>query len=667
MQDLMNSKPTSISRKELAKTQKILEVSPMGAFQADTAGNCLFLNHQWENISGLGVEQSLGKGWMRIVYEEDIVHIINLIQNVMAEGKEIFDFVYRIHHPAKGIRWLKVNAKFIFDDHGVVSYYIGFLEDITDRTLNELAFQEIKTSLERSNLILDVSQELSTTGGWEFNLLTGEVFWTKQVYEINGVNAQDFVPTFEAVLSLYEEGYAQMMEAKVKDAIEKQIPYDFELRLCTPAGVRKWVRAVGIPIVADNKVVVLRGAITDITQKKEIELELLRARDIAEHSAKVKTDFLSVMSHEIRTPLNGIIGIANLLKLKHTMDQEEYVRSLIFSADHLLQLINDILDLTKIESDKLELVLAEVNIFELVRNIKNQFKSLAEAKGIMVKSFIDDDIPQRLIADPVRLGQILNNLVSNAIKFTERGEVTITLRLGALTDSKAKVHFSVKDTGIGIPEELHETVFESFKQVQQSAHRKHTGTGLGLAITQKLVELHEGRILLKSTANEGAEFYFELNFDLATDKNSPGAFRPGPEITVYEGRLNGLRILFVEDNPINVMVAKKQLEYFGCTPDCAYSGKEALALLTANNYDVALLDLHMPEIDGYALADLIQQQYPGIHIVIFTADIMTEVKLKLAKMHIFDILNKPFSPERMFEVLYNVAGSRGIINGGGLG
>ncbi|MBB5440014.1 PAS domain S-box-containing protein [Pedobacter sp. AK017] len=652
---------TSIADKKLAEIQKILEISPMGAFQADTVGNCLFLNRQWENISGLSVEESLGKGWMSIVYEDDIVLINNLLKDVMAEGKEIFDFVYRIHHPSEGLRQLKVNAKFIFDDYGVISYYIGFLEDITDRTQSELAFQEIKQNLERSNLILDVSQELSTTGGWEFNLLTGEVFWTKQVYEINGVDEQTFVPTFEGVLSRYEEGYAQIMEQQVKEAIEKQIPYDLELRLCTPAGVRKWVRAVGTPIVADNKVVVLRGAITDITQKKEIELELLRAKDIAEHSAKAKTDFLSVMSHEIRTPLNGIIGIANLLKLKHTMDQEEYVRSLIFSADHLLQLINDILDLTKIESDKLELVLAEVNIFELVRNIKNQFKSLAEAKGIVVKSFIDDDIPQRLIADPVRLGQILNNLISNAIKFTESGAVTITLSLVALTANKANVHFSVKDTGMGIPEELHETIFESFKQVQQDVHRKHTGTGLGLAITQKLVELHDGRILLKSTAGQGTEFYFELNFDLATDENSPGTFRPGPEITVYEGRLKGLRILFVEDNPINVMVAKNQLEYFGSVPDCAYNGKEALALLNDNQYDVALLDLHMPEIDGYALADLIQQQYPGIHIVIFTADIMTEVKLKLAKMHIFDILNKPFSPERMFEVLYNVAKNRGVL------
>nr|WP_121272270.1 ATP-binding protein [Pedobacter schmidteae] len=656
----MNIKSTNVSRKNLKEIQKILEVSPMGAFQADTGGNCLFLNKQWVSISGTSIEQSLGKGWMAIIHEEDIGQINNLLQNVIAEGKEVFDFVYRIHHPVKGIRWLKVNAKFIFDELGAISCYIGFLEDITERTLSDQALREIKEKLERSNLILDVSQELSTTGGWEFNLLTGEVFWTKQIYEIHGVDP-DFVPTFESILALYDEGYSEILKIHVNDAIEHQIPYDFEFKLRTPGGMKKWGRGVGIPVVVDKKVVALRGAITDITQKKEIELELIHAKNIAENSAKAKTDFLSVMSHEIRTPLNGIIGIANLLKLRHTMDQEEYVRSLIFSADHLLQLINDILDLTKIESDKLELILAEVNIFELVKNIKNQFKSLAESKGIQLKSFVDDDIPERLIADPVRLGQILNNLISNAIKFTERGDVTIVLRLTTLTNDKAGIHFSVKDTGMGIPEELYDTVFESFKQVQQSAHRKHTGTGLGLAITQKLIELHHSQIMLNSKVGVGTEFHFEVCFDLATDQNSPGNFLPSPEISVYEHKLKGLRILFVEDNTINVMVAKKQLEYFGCMPDCAYSGKEALVLLDHNTYDVALLDLHMPEIDGYALAELIQQKYPGIHIVIFTADIMTEVKMKLAKMHIYDILNKPFSPARMFDVLYNVGMNRGVL------
>lgn len=657
----MSNKPVNVWRKNLKEIQKVLEISPMGAFQTDTEGNCLFLNKQWVNISGMSIKQSLGKGWMAIIYDEDLVLINNLLQNVMAERKEVFDFIYRIHHPTKGIRWLKVNAKFIFDEQGAISYYIGFLEDITERTLSEHALREIKEKLERSNLILDVSQELSTTGGWEFNLVTGEVFWTKQIYEIHGVDP-DFVPTFESILTLYDEGYAEILKIHVNDAIEHQTPYDFEFKLRTPGGIKKWGRGVGIPVVVDKKVVALRGAITDITQKKEIELELIHAKNVAENSAKAKTDFLSVMSHEIRTPLNGIIGIANLLKLRHTMDQEEYVRSLIFSADHLLQLINDILDLTKIESDKLELILAEVNIFELVKNIKNQFKSLAESKGIQLKSFVDDDIPQRLIADPVRLGQILNNLISNAIKFTEHGEVTIVLRLTTLTNHKAGIHFSVKDTGMGIPEELYETVFESFKQVQQSAHRKHTGTGLGLAITQKLIELHRSQIMLNSKVGVGTEFHFEVCFDLATDQNSPGSFLPGPEITVYEHKLKGLRILFVEDNTINVMVAKKQLEYFGCMPDCAYNGKEALVLLDHNTYDVALLDLHMPEIDGYALAELIQQKYPGIHIVIFTADIMTEVKMKLAKMHIYDILNKPFSPERMFDVLYNVGINRGVLS-----
>jgi CheY-like chemotaxis protein len=343
------------------------------------------------------------------------------------------------------------------------------------------------------------------------------------------------------------------------------------------------------------------------------------------------------------------------------MDQEEYVSSLIFSADHLLQLINDILDLTKIENDKLELIYAEVNLLQLVKNIKNQFKSLAESKGIRLKSLIDADIPQTIIADPIRLGQILNNLISNAIKFTDQGEVTLQINLVSIKENKVVIHFAVRDTGMGIPEELHETVFESFRQVQQGAYRKHSGTGLGLTITQKLAELHNSRIFLKSEAGAGAEFYFDLAFEVANDQNTPSGAAISSGLVDYEKKLTGLRILFVEDNPINVMVAQKQLEYFGVYPDCVYSGREALTLLEQNDYHIALLDLHMPEIDGYALAEIMRKQYPGIHIVIFTADIMMEVKVKFAKMNIYDILNKPFAPEKMYEILLNVAQARGLI------
>ncbi|MEC5143945.1 ATP-binding protein [Chitinophaga sp. 212800010-3] len=646
---------------ENSAVHNVLDLTPLGAFQATAEGDVIFVNRQWEILSGLSREESLGKGWMKIVHEEDMPRVADLLQNVLRQQTEIFDFGYRIWHPTKGIRHVKANAKFVYNELGAPLHYTGFIEDITTQIQQEQDLKAVNERLERSNLLLDVSQQLSDTAGWELDLVTGEVFWTRQNYSVYEVD-DDFVPTFENTMAFYEPADRTRLNQIALEGIRTNTSYDLELQLITAKGTKKWVRAIGVPVMKDGEVTILKGALMDITKMKMAEMELVAAKNIAENAARAKTDFLSVMSHEIRTPLNGIIGISNLLKLNHTMDQEEYIRSLIFSADHLLRLINDILDLTKIESDKLELIKAEVNIPELVRNIKNQFKSLAEAKKIQLKSLLDDDIPTRIIADPVRLGQILNNLVSNAIKFTDEGSVTIMLQVTALQKNTVTIHFSIKDTGIGIPEHLHQTIFESFKQLQQTTYRKHSGTGLGLTITQKLVELHDSRIFLKSAPGEGTEFYFDLIFEIANDGNSPVRFERPSSITGFEKKLTGLNILFAEDNAINVLVARKQLEFFGVFPDCAYNGKEALAFLENNKYHAVLLDLHMPEIDGYALAEIVRRQYPETHIIIFTADIMEEVKMRLAKLKIYDILNKPFAPEKMYEVLWNVAKNRQVVD-----
>ncbi len=636
------------AKEQLERTISLLdasqEISQTGGWEYDVKKDTVFRTRQMKLMLGIASDTSLATATS--FYEEEDDKAIQKGMKAAIEQHKEYDLELR---PKGTNKWFRTIGRPVVKD-GKVELVRGAVTDITDRKQTELALQEIKDKLERSNLLLDVSQQLSGTAGWEFNLQTGEIFWTRQAYLLHDV-AEDFNLTLESSLSFYEPEERKKLDSVGQQAVLEKKPYDIEAWLVTAKNVRKCVRAIGSPVIRNGEVVIMKGALMDITQKKEAELELIHARDMAEDLAKTKTDFLSVMSHEIRTPLNGIIGIANLLKLNYTLDQEEYVANLIFCADHLLQLINDILDLTKMESEKLELVCAEVNLFHLIRNIRNQFKSLAETKNIRLKSFIDDDIPPGILADPIRLGQILNNLVSNALKFTDEGEVTLLVKLVSSNKEKATIHFSIKDTGIGIPEHLQETIFESFKQVQQSAYRKHSGTGLGLTITKKLIELHNSRLFIKSSPGVGTEFYFELSFELANDKNSPARFVATPALSGYEKKLNGIRLLFVEDNPINVLVAKKQLEYFGVVPDCAHSGKEALIFLENNEYDAALLDLHMPEIDGYALAEIIRRQYPGIHIIIFTADIMTEVKVKLAKMNIYDILNKPFAPEKMFEIL----------------
>src|SRR5690606_28512501 len=326
----------------------------------------------------------------------------------------------------------------------------------------------------------------------------------------------------------------------------------------------------------------------------------------------------------------------------HSANQGETINNLLFSSEHLLRLVNDVLDFNKIESGQLRLIQAEVDLLELVANIKNQFHAMAEAKGIAVIVQIDAAVPPRIMGDPTRLSQILYNLVSNAIKHTNEGTVTIAITELSHTDSGTTLRFSVKDTGPGIPEAFHEEIFKDFRQLIQIPDQQYTGFGLGLTITKRLIELHDSQILLRSSLGNGAEFYFDLCFTLPSVA-APAAATPPPSAG-NPAKLRNMRALLVEDNPISTTVIRQQLEGLGIVPDCAADGEEALRYLAGAAYSVALVDLHMPRMDGYVLSEIICREYPDTQIIILTADIMADTRLKLAKMNILDILNKPFRP-----------------------
>lgn len=763
---------------------EMLQLAPSGAFLANTDGNYFFVNDEWERISGLSFDQSLGMGWTNIILAEDLPRVKAIIRDAIEHpGEGAIDYEYRIQHQ-QGVRYFRSHSRMVMDEHRQPLYIIGYVQDvteerqhtirlqeltaslerltklmneseglsktggweydldtrevfwspqcgrimvddmaedfvpdfkhlqaicaeqehardledcarraveehepydyvfrhvmgkwlrvigvpvvkdgkvaklqgalmdITDRKEDELALARITDALIRSKQLLEISQEISQTGGWELNPQTREVFWTPQTYAIYGMPA-DYVPTLDDSLSYFSESDAEYILTTLDQAIREQRTFILELRTVTPGNEKKWVRVIGVPLVKDGQVTLVQGAIMDITAKKEDELELIKAKNTAEAAALAKTEFLSVMSHEIRTPLNGIIGTTTLLQLNHTPEQKEEIDNLSFSANHLLQLINDILDLHKIESGNLVLRPTEVNLFELARDVTNQFRALAELKHIRLESVVHTNVPQKIMGDPLRLNQILNNLVSNAVKYTDQGAVTITIRALSVTDKRIEIHFSVKDTGIGIPPEYHETIFESFKQVQQASSRKYAGTGLGLAITKKLIEMHNGSITLKSDIGEGTEFSFNLKFDQPM-YNHKTAEPSLSLVAAYQKKLGNLKVLFVEDNAVNAAVGKRHLEYFGITGDFAIDAEEALELLRHNSYHMAFVDLHMPGMDGYALSEALRNEYPDVYIVIFTADILNDVRVRLAKLNIFDIMSKPFKLEDMLNTLLRV-------------
>ena len=623
------------------------QYAPMGAFCFDLADNCIFINPALEEISGLTLSQALNQGYTNAIFPEDLGALKAVLKaNTNNPGHPI-SLSFRINHPVKGIRYCRVNSWAIPGKDGIAKYRIGYVQDETDELI-------LKSKLEQSNTLLDFSQALGKTGGWEYHMETGEIFWSRETYRINEVD-EDFILSMDKVYSLHDEASRPILQECVQEAIEKGIPYDVELQLVAndSHNCRKWVRAICVPILSDGKVVALKGAIMDISEKKRDELALIKAREAAEKSAKERFDFLSTMSHEIRTPLNGIIGITHLLKMNYHPAQEEYIDSLLYSSEHLLQLINDIMDLNRIETDNLELRFSEVNLSQLIQQIKVQLSQQAIQKGLWLNTVVDLNMPHCILADPIRISQILNNLISNAIKYTEKGEVSVSVMITAETDKDVTLRFSVKDTGIGIPPELQEIIFETFKHLHTTTSHQLSGSGLGLAITRKLIALLGGRILLDSRPGKGSNFYFDLSFEKVATKTTDETSLQN-QLAAYAGKFSWLQVLLVEDTTVNIMVADKQLKYFGIIPDVATNGNDAVNLLQSITYDVALIDLHIPGIDGYALGKLIRQQYPHIQVVVFTADILADVRTRFTGLDINHFLDKPFLPEEMLAVLLKI-------------
>lgn len=390
------------------------------------------------------------------------------------------------------------------------------------------------------------------------------------------------------------------------------------------------------------------------TQKiKKKNKKLKRAIKKAETAARVKSDFLSVMSHEIRTPMNAVIGTIHLLLDENPKKtQLEHLKTLKFSSENLLILINDILDYSKVESGNVELEHIDFHLRELTKGLGNTYEQKAAENGIMFNILIDHNIPSMLKGDPARLTQILNNLISNAFKFTPKGEIKLLIHLLAKSNGRVKLEFAVEDTGIGISKDKLKLIFESFTQAHADTTRKYGGTGLGLAITKKLIKLFDSQIFVKSKVNRGSKFYFSLYMEEAAHANAAIEV----DDTQMKEEVKNKRVLVVDDNEINLMMAKKFLDKWGLVSDVVTSGKQALEQVFDADYDLILMDLQMPEMDGYEVTATIRSldnmDLKNIPIVAVSADTYENVKLKIAEVGMNDFLSKPFNPRELLTVVY---------------
>lgn len=651
-------------RQKLAQAQKLANV---GSWEWSVRDSVFTCSDELYRILGVTPDELsiTYQEFFDFIYPEDRMQVIGAIQNAM-QTYNAFDFHHRIVRRDGSIRHIRTRGELLLDEAGKVLRVVGTEQDVTEKKKEEELEQLSMVAIKSFNAVTIANKD-------------GKIEWVNEGFtNLFGYKLEDVKGTYGEVLRHGEDTGLAPESEFYKAIISGKKPVSYESKNYSKDGAEHWVLTSFTPLLDENgNVEKIISIDTDISRQKHAERELILANSVAEQSIrhskvaleelnkakeqletllKVKEQFLANMSHEIRTPMNAIIGFTHLLlKREKESENKQYLQAIQTSGENLLVIINDILDFSKLESGKVTFESIRFNVYELVSMLMDLMQPKAIERSIKLRTIIHKDIPETLIGDPTRLNQILINLVGNAIKFTNEGEVNLSISVLKKTRAGIELKFEVQDTGIGIPEESISRIFESFTQAANDTARKYGGTGLGLSITKQLVELQGGRIYVNSKVGEGSTFTFNLSFILE-------GVLWNKETGVMENQkdkfpLKDVRVLVVEDNSFNQLLVTKILENWQCEIDVADNGIIALDKVRQKEFDVILMDIQLPEMDGYETTHFIRNklEYPkcNIPIIAMTAHAFADEVQKCMNEKMNDYISKPFNENKLYDKILN--------------
>jgi PAS domain S-box-containing protein len=653
----------------------LMNTLPDSIYFKDASSRFVRINHALARRFGLNQPlQAVGKTDFEFFTPEHSAQTYRDEQQMIRTRKPIVDLEEKETWPDGRESWVSTTKMPLCDRDGHCCGTFGISRDITARKRTE---QALRVVTDRLNLALKSAQ----VGTWDWDMGGNAIVWDDYIHPLFGLAPGTFGGRYEDFEARLHPDERQRVRSEVTQAVEEGRGYDSEFRVVWPDGSGHVIAARG-EVYRDEQArpVRMTGVCWDITERKRSQEELRQAKEAAEAASRAKSDFLANVSHEIRTPMNAILGMTELaLDSDLQPEQRDYLSIVKNSAESLLQVINDILDFSKIEAGKLELE----NIRFLLRDsLGDTLKILAQRahrKNLELACHIAGDVPDALVGDPGRLRQIVVNLVGNAIKFTERGEVVVRVGLqisdcrlqtdkpdtvgpGNLPSEICNLQFSVQDTGIGIAKDKQESVFREFEQADTSTTRRYGGTGLGLAISSRLVRLMGGRIWLESEVDHGSTFHFIVPFELPPQEESRS--------TVDLMDLQGLRVLVVDDNATNRRILEEMLRNWRMDPTMVDGGMAALEALgraraLGQPFGLILVDGQMPDMDGFALAERIRQepQTAVAPIMMLTSGDRPEEIARCRALGIHDYLLKPVTQSDLLDRIMNRVGMAGKPSG----